>query len=110
MQQAVLSLSRLFETYQVADAEKRRAYALAEGVAGADLETTEAACDAAYEAVEGLADAILAAPAGSPAEVAIQAKVLLARGAQDLLHYRPDDLPRFVQNVANLPLSSEALP
>ena len=109
MQQADISLPRptyaieaLFSKHQTADAEKRRVYALADEADDADLHTAEAACDAAYDVVEGIADAILASPAGSAAEIAIKAQLLLARGAQDLLHYRPDDLTRFVQEVRSL--------
>jgi len=102
MQQAVPSLSRLFDDYQAAATEKRRVYALADEADDADLDTAEAACDAAYDAVEGIADMILATPTGSAAEIAIKAQLLLARGAQDLLHYRPEDLTRFVQEVRSL--------
>lgn len=100
MQQATLRPSLLFETYQAADAAKRRVYALADD--DADVDVTEAACDAAYDIVESLADAILAAPAGSTADVAIKARVLLARGTEGLLHYRSDDLKRFVEEVSKL--------
>lgn len=111
MSQAAVTLSRptsaieaLFARYQVADAEKRRVYALADDTADVDLDAAEAVCDAAHDAVESVADAILAAAAKSTTDLAIKAQVLLARGADpaDLFHYRPQDLTRFVQEVRGL--------
>lgn len=90
----------LWKQFQTTVAEKRCIYALAEQAADGDA--TEAACDAAYEALEAVADAILAAPLASKADAAIQAQVLLARGVEDLLYYRPQDLTRFVQELASL--------
>ncbi|MCK1758752.1 hypothetical protein IVA78_27170 [Bradyrhizobium sp. 137] len=94
----------LWNEFQSAASEKQRVYALADQAAAGDLEAAEAACDAAYDAVEAIADAILATPFASKADVAIQAQVLLSRGADpaDLLHYRPQDLTRFVQEVRGL--------
>ncbi|MET4233371.1 hypothetical protein QA633_43655 [Bradyrhizobium barranii] len=96
-------IEQLWKQFQVTANEKRRIYALADqAAADAELNAAEAACDAAYEALEAVADAILAAPQASKADAAIQAQVLLARGAEGLLYYRPEDLMRFVQEVANL--------
>jgi hypothetical protein len=50
------------ENCLAADAEKRRVYALADEADDADINTAEAACDAAYDVVEGIADMILATP------------------------------------------------
>lgn len=109
MQQATLSLAQqsstidtLFADHQIALAEKHRVYVLAEQAGDADLNAAEAACDVAYDAVENIADAILTAPPASLADLAIKAQLLLARGAEDLLHYRPKDLARFVQEVRSL--------
>lgn len=94
MQKLQSTLPQLFTRYQEADAAKRCVYADAD----------EAACDAAYDAVEAIADAILATPAGSAADAAMKAAVLLARGddPSDLFHYRPADLSRFVKEVRAL--------
>ncbi|WP_128940522.1 hypothetical protein [Bradyrhizobium zhanjiangense] len=103
MQQAELSLPRLFENYQAADAEKRRVYAMAEQAADDDIGAAEVACYAAHDTAEAVADAILAWPARSPIEFAIKARVLLARGSDpvDLFHYRPEDLARFLREVCS---------
>ncbi|MDA9510928.1 hypothetical protein XI09_40995 [Bradyrhizobium sp. CCBAU 11386] len=97
-------IEQLWKQYQVTASEKRRIYALADQPVDGDLEAAEAACDAAYEALEAIADAILTAPLASEADATIQAQVLLARGADpaDLLHYRPQDLTRFVREVGAL--------
>lgn len=98
------SIELLWKQFQATAAEKRRIYALADQAADGDLEAAEAACDAADDALEAVADAILATPLASKADVAIKAQVLLARGADpaDLLHYRPKDLLRFVQEIRDL--------
>lgn len=92
----------LWKQFQATASEKRRIYALADQTAGTDPDAAEAACDAAYEALEAVADTIMAAPIASKVDAAIQAQVLLARGAEGLLHYRPEDLTRFVQELASL--------
>lgn len=104
MSQAALTITRLFEDYQTADAEKKRVYALAEEAADCEGEAAEASCDAAYDAVEAVADVILATPARSYSHLGMKAQVLLARGPdpKDLFHYRPEDLTRFVQEVRNI--------
>jgi hypothetical protein len=111
MQQAAFSLplptstiETLIKNYEAADAEKSRVYALAANAADDDVDAAEAACGAAYDAVEGIADVILATPIGSATDVAIKARVLLARGADaaDLFHYRPEDLTQFVQELRGL--------
>lgn len=101
MQQAATTITRLIEDYQTADAEKKRVYALAEQAADCEGDATEASCDAAYDAVEAVADVILATPARSSSHLAMKAQVLLARGTdpKDLFHYRPEDLTRFIQEV-----------
>lgn len=117
MQQAAVILSQssssieaLFADYQSRAATKARAYALveelergevADDTAGRDAED---ACDAAYDALEAIADKILAAPVQSYFHSVIKANVLLARGSDpaDLFHYRPEDLVRFVQEIRDL--------
>lgn len=96
------SIEALFTNHQAALAEKRRVYALAEQAGDADADAAEAACDAACDAEESVADMILARHARSQIEFAIQARVLLARGADpaDLFYYRPEDLTRFIQEIA----------
>lgn len=91
----------LWQQFQATAAEKQRIYALADQAANAELDAAEAACDAAHDALEAVADAILTTPLASKTDVAIKAQVLLARGADpaDLLHYRPNDLSRFVQEI-----------
>jgi hypothetical protein len=103
MQQAALTISQLFTDYQTADAEKRRIYALADQSDDGGCDAADA-CDAAYDAAEAVADAILATPAHSYTHLAIKARVLLARGTDlaDLLYYRPNDLSRFIQEVRNI--------
>ncbi|MCK1618055.1 hypothetical protein IVA96_15660 [Bradyrhizobium sp. 159] len=98
------TIDTLFADHQVALAEKRRVYALAERATDDKVDAAEAACDVAHGAVENIADAILMAPAMSVADLAIKAQLLLARGADpaDLFHYRPEDLTRFVQEVRGL--------
>lgn len=96
------AIELLWKQFQATAAEKQRIYAMADRTDDTDHDAAEAACDAAYDALEAVADAILAAPVASETDVAIQAQVLLARGAEGLLHYRPEDLMRFVQEVANL--------
>ena len=76
---------------------------MAEQAADDDVDAAEVACDTVYDAVETLADAIFGMPARSVADLAIKAHLPLARGAvHDLLHYRPDDLSRFVQEVREI--------
>ena len=110
MSQAAFSLPHfspielLSADYEVAITEKTTAYAIADKAAPAAYDVAEAGCSAAYDAAESVADMILAIPAGSLKDLAIKARVLLTHGADpaDLLHYRPDDLSRFVEEVRSL--------
>ncbi|MCK1493474.1 hypothetical protein IVB14_24375 [Bradyrhizobium sp. 180] len=97
-------IALLWKQFQATTAEKQRIYALADQAANAELDAAEAACEAAYDAVEAIADAILATPFASEVDLAIQAQVLMSRGADldDLLQYRPQDLTRFVREVGSL--------
>lgn len=97
-------IEQLWKQYQVTASEKRRIYALADQNADTDPNAADAACDAADDALEAVADAILATPLASKVDVAIKAQVLLSRGVDpaDLLHYRPQDLTRFVREVGSL--------
>ncbi|WP_439406407.1 hypothetical protein ACNJX9_34035 [Bradyrhizobium sp. DASA03076] len=93
----------LWKQFQTTADAKREIYALADQTADTDYsDAAEAACDAAYDALEAVADAILATPLASKADAAIQAQVLLARGAEGLLQYRPKDLTRFVQEILRI--------
>lgn len=104
-------IERLFRQYQTAAAEKARCYSLfttthmkAGGGLAADaaVDCVEARCNAAYEAVEDVVDAILAIDAGSVADLAIKAHVLAqgrsARGADGVYH-RIDDVVSFFADV-----------
>ncbi|WP_407114346.1 hypothetical protein [Bradyrhizobium sp. LMG 9283] len=79
----------LWKQFQATAAENRRIYALADDTAGGDTEAAEAACDTAYEALEAVVDAILAAPLASKADAAIQA---WRRRPSSLSAARPDAL------------------
>ena len=76
---------------------------LAEQAAEGDADEAEVACDTAHDAVEMVADAILATPIASVADIATKAGLLLARGdaPADLSHYGPDDLVRFLREVCS---------
>ena len=83
------------------------AWAATEGggvAADAIFAVAQAAYDAAYDAVEAVADMIFANPTRSKADAAIKARVLLARGADpaDLFYYRPKDLIGFIQEIGRL--------
>lgn len=99
------AIELLWKQFQATASEKLRIYAMADQTADTDPDAAEAACDAAHDALEAVADALLATPLASKADVAIKAQVLLARGAApaDLLHYRPQDLSRFVQEIRDFP-------
>lgn len=118
MSQAPFSLPQfspielLLADYEVAIDEKKAAYAVSDTCcdaggpdARANLATAEATADRAYEAVEDLADMILDLPAQSASELAIKARVLSARDPYHQVHYRPEDLTRFLQEVSGLALS-----
>ncbi|RZM99945.1 hypothetical protein CWO91_34810 [Bradyrhizobium genosp. SA-3] len=108
MQQAVLSLTRptsaieaLFAKYLTAEAEKRRVYALyneAEAAGGDDeIEQAHAACDAAFDALEDIADKILRARLKIPADLPIKAQVLVGRDHGN--GYWARDVQRFCRDV-----------
>jgi hypothetical protein len=100
-------LSKLYET---AASEKARIYAIFDeacaltggndAAADADLDRAEAACDAAYDALENIVDQILATEAASVTDLAIKARVL-ARGSrvEDVGYYRPEDILQFFVDV-----------
>ncbi|MGZ5003859.1 MAG: hypothetical protein ACXWBM_11740 [Chthoniobacterales bacterium] len=94
MQQAKSNISHfpsrielLWKRHEAATNEKARIYALAEvAVAATDaaFDMAEAAADAAYSALEDIVDEILAAEATSVTDLAIEARVLAARGVEDV--------------------------
>ncbi|WP_128956226.1 hypothetical protein [Bradyrhizobium zhanjiangense] len=87
MSQAAFSLPQfspielLSADYEVAIAEKISAYKKADRAPIAAYDVAEAGCSAAYDAAEGVADMILALPAGSLKDLAIKARVLPTHGS-----------------------------
>jgi hypothetical protein len=88
----------LWKRHEAAAKEKARAYAWDD-----DDETAldhEAACDAAYNAVEDIGDEILATKAVSATDFAIKGQVLKRHGCvEDVGYYRPEAILEFFDEI-----------
>lgn len=95
-------IEALWKLYKVACSEKRRIYALFdEAEASGDddkIDQAHAASDAAFDALEDIADEILRArPKVAAIDLPIKAQVLVGRDHGN--GYRADDVQRFCRDV-----------
>jgi hypothetical protein len=98
----------LWKRHETTVSERARVYALAEvaaaagdsAAADAAFDQAEAACNAAYNAVEDIGDEILATKVTSKTDIAIKALILKWHGCvEDLGYYRPEAIIEFFDEL-----------